>query len=577
METTPERTGEMTDLDRESAGPDLKRSEVVVAWVLLASAFLLRFLYAFRYTVDSDEPQHLHVIWAWTRGLVQYRDIFDNHTPLFHMLYAPLAAVLGERADLLVFMRLTMPLLCALGFLGLYFIGASLFSRRVGLWTAVLISVTPPVFVRTVEFRADVLWMTCWLLTIAVLVRPPLRRGRSFLTGLLLGVTVAVSLKTVFLMAALLAAALVSVLVRTGVYPWRRLLRRVLSVMPALLLGFLLVPLALVVFFSAMGALGPLYHGTIGHNLPWGLYHMRWLRPPLACIIVGVGLLCARLVKTSPSSGGLALRRTFVLLLGGMLLLAITFWTVAAKQSYIPIYPFLVLLTVVCVDGVLHRLAGRVGLAPRRSLLYPVAALAAAVMLAGLVVDFPRRNEAAEDVQRWQQVLRLTDSDQTVMDLKGELIFRRRACRHVFELLTRTRFRMGQLPDDVAEHLIATRTCVASPNLGGLPPAAVRFVNENYVPAGLLLVAGKMLRRPNDGTPVVKFDVQIPAEYAIITPTGPAGGGLDGRPCRGGRFLASGPHEYRPAAGETKLALFWTQALKRGFSPFQPSPAESQP
>ena len=25
------------------------------------------------YRFDSDEPQHLHVAWGWTQGLVQYR------------------------------------------------------------------------------------------------------------------------------------------------------------------------------------------------------------------------------------------------------------------------------------------------------------------------------------------------------------------------------------------------------------------------------------------------------------------------------------------------------------------------
>src|SRR5689334_17458398 len=57
-----------------------------LAAAIIAAAMLLRALYAFRYRVDSDEPQHLHVAWAWAHGLVQYRDVFDNHMPLFHLL-----------------------------------------------------------------------------------------------------------------------------------------------------------------------------------------------------------------------------------------------------------------------------------------------------------------------------------------------------------------------------------------------------------------------------------------------------------------------------------------------------------
>ena len=43
----------------------------------------LKFANLFRFRFDSDESQHLHVIWGWTRGLLQYRDIFDNHMPCF--------------------------------------------------------------------------------------------------------------------------------------------------------------------------------------------------------------------------------------------------------------------------------------------------------------------------------------------------------------------------------------------------------------------------------------------------------------------------------------------------------------
>lgn len=34
---------------------------------------------AFTPGVNSDEPQHLHVVWELTQGQVPYRDVFDNH------------------------------------------------------------------------------------------------------------------------------------------------------------------------------------------------------------------------------------------------------------------------------------------------------------------------------------------------------------------------------------------------------------------------------------------------------------------------------------------------------------------
>src|SRR6185369_1145118 len=112
--------------------------------VVAAAALALRALAFFRFRFDSDEPQHLHVAWGWTAGLVQYRDYFDNHAPLFHILSAPLLAALGERATILFYMRAAMiPLFLAV-LTGTFFIAERLYSRRIALWATVLLSLLPP-------------------------------------------------------------------------------------------------------------------------------------------------------------------------------------------------------------------------------------------------------------------------------------------------------------------------------------------------------------------------------------------------------------------------------------------------
>src|SRR5207249_1206686 len=85
-----------------------------LALVFFSAALGLRILYAGHFRVDSDEPQHLHVVWAWAGGLLPYRDVFDNHTPVFQALCAPLFHALGVRADILAPMRLAMLPLFAL-------------------------------------------------------------------------------------------------------------------------------------------------------------------------------------------------------------------------------------------------------------------------------------------------------------------------------------------------------------------------------------------------------------------------------------------------------------------------------
>lgn len=80
-----------------------------LAWLLLLPAvFAVRLAFVFHYRFDSDEPQHLHVVWGWTRGLRQYKDVFDNHMPLFHLVCAPVFQLVGERPDALIWMRMAM-------------------------------------------------------------------------------------------------------------------------------------------------------------------------------------------------------------------------------------------------------------------------------------------------------------------------------------------------------------------------------------------------------------------------------------------------------------------------------------
>ncbi len=48
-----------------------------------------------------DEPQHLHAAWLVSRGLVPYRDYFDHHMPMFHVLMAPVVSAIGRNYFLL--------------------------------------------------------------------------------------------------------------------------------------------------------------------------------------------------------------------------------------------------------------------------------------------------------------------------------------------------------------------------------------------------------------------------------------------------------------------------------------------
>jgi 4-amino-4-deoxy-L-arabinose transferase-like glycosyltransferase len=188
-------------------GDTFDRSERSAFAVLAITAVIMRIALLLRYRFDSDESQHLHVAWGWTAGLVQYRDVFDNHSPLFHIVTAPLLALFGERSNILILMRLPMLALFGMVVWGTYAVASRFWSRRVAMWSALVLAIFPPYALKSIEYRTDNLWTALWMVALVVLTGGPLTVARLFITGLILGAALATSMKTVLLVVTLIVAA----------------------------------------------------------------------------------------------------------------------------------------------------------------------------------------------------------------------------------------------------------------------------------------------------------------------------------------------------------------------------------
>src|SRR5438105_11122309 len=183
-----------------------------LAITLLVVGLILRLLYTLHHQVNTDEPQHLHVAWAEANGWLAYRDVFDNHAPIFSGLMAPLVGALGERADVVVCMRFAMLPFVALSLWAAWRIGHRLFSSRAALWAVALGAIAPDFLRGSVEYRTDQLWATLWLASLWVLVSGPLTRARSFGFGVVLGTCFGVSMKSSLLAGSLMGGAGVTLL-----------------------------------------------------------------------------------------------------------------------------------------------------------------------------------------------------------------------------------------------------------------------------------------------------------------------------------------------------------------------------
>ncbi len=555
-------------MDRPHLDAHLDRTQAAILGTLVGGLTILRLVDVFHYRIDTDEPQHLHVVWAWTHGLLQYRDVFDNHAPLFHLLFAPALALVGERASVVAAMRLTVLPLYGLAVGCTYAIGVALFSRRLAAWAAVLTAFYAGFFFTSLEFRADDLWAALWLLGVAVLVHGRATPWRALAGGVALGAALGTSLKTVLLLASIAPAALVATKLvpsQDGSSSWRAVALRC----AALVAGVAVVPTVLVAYFARRGALPAMYAGAVAHNvLPglgmWKSAGTRALVLPAAAPLLW---LAARRVARSDAPAALARRRILVLLTAGIALtLLFGVWPLVTRQDFLALDPLVIVLA---TGFALEPAPAAAGTTPlrRHAVAIPLVLLA---LEGGALVWWapPWQDRTRQHAGMVAAVLRLTAPGDYVMDVKGETIFRRRPFFYAIEHITKTRLARGFIADDVAERLVATRTAVAVLDHANFPPAGRAFLNANYIPVGPIRVLGRLLPAAPAG---VRFDVAIPSRYAIITEHGRADGVLDGSPYDGPRFLASGTHEFARTAATKRLALVWEPALAHGFSPF---PAE---
>jgi hypothetical protein len=333
----------------EGASPvpaKLSRGEITVIILTLAALAFLRWFSVYCHKWNSDEPQHLHVVWAWTVGKLQYRDVFDNHTPLFHMLNAPLLRWLGERADIVQPMRQAMMPLFALGMWCVYRLGAGLFDRRTGWFAALLAALLPAFYFRMGEFRTDVLWTSVWLLSLVVAVGGRPTPWRTFGATLLLGAAFMVSMKTTLLTLCVVVAGII-----TWLLAGRPLSKRLPAHVLAALGGLVIVPGIIIGYFASQGALKPFYHCVIEHNtLPGENIGRMILRQFLAkstLWLIPVWFCTARMlpgVRQEPDRG---YRRLFLFLVTGLFypLLRI-FWPVVTTQDYLPWLPLVPIFAV---------------------------------------------------------------------------------------------------------------------------------------------------------------------------------------------------------------------------------------
>ncbi len=564
-------------LDRREAASWLERaagffelsgkSEAIFAAILAVFALVARFVDVFRHRFNSDESQHLHAIWGWTHGSLQYRDFFDNHMPLFHLLMAPLAGVLGERAALLWWMRLLMvPLFLAAAWC-VYRLGALVFSRRVGVWAAIFLALWSPYFFCSLEFRADIPWALFWLLCLVCLLEGTCHPRRWLGAGLLMSLAFGVSMKSTPLVLALAISGGLALSLTRRRHPQFR--PAAAGSAGAFLIAMLSIP-ALIMLACWLAGIWPQFRYCVfQHNLPVARGDYAWWRPLIFAL--SLPLLCWVAVRLPRAdTAKVEFRRIFFLLLTGTSFAVFWgFWPIVSRQDYLPLYP----LAAVCVSALILHLSERF----RRPAVFtgwpwkyipgPAwCALALVVLLLGRPSFWT--NGAGREIRLLRDVLALTQPADKVLDTKGETVFRSRCVYPVMETLTRERLQAGLMSCNIGLSCVTTRTCLATIRDRSSMPIW-GFVRQHYLPVGdELRVAGAYPRALPGRLNTVEFEVAIPALYEIVAANARIAGDLDGVAYTGARYLSAGSHVFYERSRLGRFCLIWAPAAERHFLPW---------
>ncbi|HEY5706533.1 MAG TPA: glycosyltransferase family 39 protein [Terrimicrobiaceae bacterium] len=510
---------------------------------------LVRCVAVFQLQADSDEAQHLHMIYGWLGGELPYRDRFDNHTPLLYLIFLPLAVLAGETPQIILLARIAeFPI--SLTMLALiYFIGQRLADREVALWTVATTLAWGDWSLKSVEFRPDVLWSCFWFLSVWILVREPERLTiRKFVfAGVILGAALCVSIKTTFLAPALALGSIGAWLLCSD--PRRPLpLRRATSCALAAGGGFLLVPAALFGWLISQG--------TTIETLQFCLFHANRadfeLGRILMSLVLGAMLLGLAWWMSRRGTSGIAFAVFFSAAIYTVALIG--FSPELRKQTLLPVYPIFILFA---------WKYGAAFLRQRR----PEAVTAAGLAISGaalvhLVIEGRLWEDGLRDQRELlKDTLRLTGRGDYLMDRKGETIFRRRPVYLVYQHATVRAIEEGRLSDPDPALLTKTGTAVAIGESMGLTDPMRKFIGKNYMPAGdgRLRVAGRsLLFYPEGGHLAARAPMMIAGDYVAV---------------RGEEVLQEtrveqpGWHDVDLGGEAGPASLFWKPAWDAGFRP----------
>lgn len=163
-------------------------------WLALS---LLWLYFSFFHGFDDDEFQHCHNAYLIWKGFVPYRDFFEHHLPLYHILFSPLF-IFGEKPSTIFAFRLVSLVSSGTVFFLIYRFLKGKYTKDVAVFLTGLLFFVPMYLLKMTEARPESIAMLLFTLVVILIFDGTQETKIVFLAGFLSGLMVCFSLKYIF-------------------------------------------------------------------------------------------------------------------------------------------------------------------------------------------------------------------------------------------------------------------------------------------------------------------------------------------------------------------------------------------
>lgn len=144
--------------------------KIAILSIILITSLSISFYYSLHINLGTSEYEHIHASWKISVGEKIYTGFFENHHPLFYLLFSPLISASGNSVKTIFVLRIIIYAIYLLILLFVFKIGQTIFNSEIGLFAIIFLSGTPIFVQKTLEIGPEAIMILFYISSIYYLL-----------------------------------------------------------------------------------------------------------------------------------------------------------------------------------------------------------------------------------------------------------------------------------------------------------------------------------------------------------------------------------------------------------------------